>query len=95
MKPLIILALITFCLAPITSHAQVQWRNGYTHSNGKYVQGHYQTRSDGNRWNNYSTKGNINPFTGQKGTVAPYRIPSGSTYSRRRSSAGYSSRRAY
>ena len=28
---------------------------------------HYKTRKDGTRLNNYSTKGNVNPYTGKKG----------------------------
>ena len=28
---------------------------------------HYKTRKDGTRLNNYSTKGNINPYNGKKG----------------------------
>lgn len=33
-----------------------------------YVQGHYRSEADGNFWNNWSTKGNVNPYTGQPGT---------------------------
>lgn len=43
--------------------------------NGSYVQGHYQTAPDHNVYNNYSTQGNINPYTGQSGTVNPYTLP--------------------
>lgn len=41
---------------------------GYTRSNGTYVAPHY--RSDPNRTknDNFSTKGNINPYTGKPGT---------------------------
>lgn len=60
----------TMSLAAI-SHAQT-WVNGYTRSNGTTVQGHYRSNADGNRFNNYSTQGNTNPFTGQQGTVNPY-----------------------
>jgi hypothetical protein len=31
--------------------------------------------SDNNRLNNYSTQGNVNPYTGQMGTVNPYSQP--------------------
>ncbi len=48
----------------------------YTKSNGTYVQGHYQTSPDSNIYNNYSTRGNVNPYTGKEGTVNPYAIPS-------------------
>lgn len=52
------------------------WVNGYTRSNGTYVQGHYRSSPDNTRWNNYSTQGNVNPYTGQSGHVNPYRMPS-------------------
>jgi hypothetical protein len=43
--------------------------------NGTYVQGHYRTGADNNPYNNYSTQGNMNPYTGQSGTVNPYAMP--------------------
>ena len=39
----------------------------YIKKNGTYVMPHYKTRKDGTRLNNYSTKGNVNPYTGKKG----------------------------
>lgn len=35
---------------------------------GTYIPGHYRSAPDGSFSNNWSTKGNINPFTGQEGT---------------------------
>lgn len=42
--------------------------NGYTKSNGTYVEGHY--RSDANQYksDNFSSQGNSNPYTGEKGS---------------------------
>ncbi len=40
---------------------------GYTRSNGTYVSPSYKSKADSTRFNNYSTKGNSNPFTGKKG----------------------------
>lgn len=40
--------------------------------NGTYVQGYNRTAPDSNPYNNYSTQGNVNPYTGQQGTVNPY-----------------------
>lgn len=45
---------------------------GYTRSDGTYVQPHHSTNRDGDRNNNWSTKGNVNPYTGKPGTVEPY-----------------------
>ena len=41
---------------------------GYYKSNGTYVQPYYRSDPDGSTWNNWSTKGNINPYTGKRGT---------------------------
>ena len=42
--------------------------NGYTRSNGTYVPGHYRSSPNSNQRDNYSTYGNTNPYTGQRGT---------------------------
>jgi hypothetical protein len=44
---------------------------GYTRKDGTYVQPHYRSAPDGNRLNNWSTQGNMNPYTGQPGTRSP------------------------
>lgn len=44
----------------------------HVRSDGTYVQGHYRTNPDNNVYNNYSTKPNVNPYTGKQGTVDPY-----------------------
>ena len=45
--------------------------NGYMRSNGTYVEGHYQTNPNNTQTDNYSTRGNYNPYTGQEGTQNP------------------------
>ena len=50
--------------------------NGYTTRNGTYVAPHYRSNSDGLKYNNYSTRGNYNPYTGSKGyKSSDYRVP--------------------
>ena len=44
---------------------------GYTKKNGTYVQPHIRTNPNNTKMDNYSTKGNINPYTGKYGTVNP------------------------
>jgi hypothetical protein len=46
--------------------------NGYIKNDGTYVQPHMKSSPDGNVWNNWSTKGNVNHYTGQPGTKNPY-----------------------
>ena len=40
-------------------------------SNGTYTQGHYQTNPNHTQFDNYGTRGNYNPYTGQYGTRTP------------------------
>lgn len=44
-----------------------EYVNGYTRSDGRYVQGHYKTEANDRRWDNYSSQGNTNPYTGERG----------------------------
>lgn len=44
--------------------------NGYTKSNGTYVQGHYRSSQNSTNHDNYSTSGNYNPYTGSSGSRA-------------------------
>lgn len=69
----VIVVSVTLALAFAgTALAQGQhWVNGYYRSNGTYVQGHMQTNPDGNPYNNWSTRGNVNPYTGQPGYQNP------------------------
>lgn len=46
---------------------------GYYRKNGTYVQPHHRSNPNSSRFDNYSTKGNYNPYTGKKGTVNPYK----------------------
>lgn len=59
---------------------------GYVRSDGTYVAPHYRSAPDGNFGNNWSTIGNVNPYTGTPGTKA---YPSSNHGSRSSSSSGY------
>jgi hypothetical protein len=53
----------------IAAFAQGSTRvRGYTRRTGTYVQSHRRTRADRTQRNNWSTKGNVNPYTGKRGT---------------------------
>src|SRR5690554_5774806 len=45
----------------------VRQQNSYIKSNGTYVQSHYKTNSNRTNWDNLSTRGNYNPYTGTRG----------------------------
>jgi len=45
--------------------------SGYTRGNGTYVEPYHRTAPDSNPYNNYSTQGNVNPYTGQMGHKNP------------------------
>ena len=72
---------VAIALACFASAASAdQYVRGYTRQNGTYVQPHMQTNSNGNPFDNYSTRGNVNPYTGQIGTHNPHAVPPAPLY---------------
>lgn len=69
MKQLFLLASIAFstvCYAQTNpNHEHV---SGYTKKNGDYVAPHERSAPNRTQKDNYSTKGNTNPYTGKSGT---------------------------
>lgn len=61
---LMVLLAVSFVSVALAQDVRV---HGYTRSDGTYVQPHYRTQPDGNKFNNYSYPGNLNPHTGQIG----------------------------
>ncbi|MFA6554270.1 MAG: hypothetical protein WCS89_02065 [Candidatus Paceibacterota bacterium] len=45
----------------------------YKPSTGTYVSSYYKTSPNSTRLDNWSTKGNYNPYTGKKGYTSPYK----------------------
>lgn len=74
MKRIVIAVLAVSIAAPALAQSD-HYVRGYVRQDGTYVQPHMQTNPDGNPYNNYSTQGNVNPYTGQPGTVNPYAQP--------------------
>jgi hypothetical protein len=73
---------IAFLFAATTSFAQTStYVSGYTKSNGTYVQGYYRTTPNNTRNDNYSTVGNVNPYTGTYGTKPTTTYVPTTTYS--------------
>lgn len=74
-KLLLVLALFIGVLSfSVSAEARTTGVRGYYKpSTGKYVAPHYKTTPNRSKFDNYSTKGNYNPYSGKKGTVNPYR----------------------
>lgn len=67
-----LLAASAMAVLSTTAFAQQdQYVSPYMRRDGTFVEGYHRTAPDSNPYNNYSTKGNSNPWTGQAGTVAP------------------------
>jgi hypothetical protein len=76
MKKLIFSILVLFPLficvgASAQTNPSVTYVDGYVRSNGTYVPGHYKTMSNSTINDNFTTKPNVNPYTGKKGTIEP------------------------
>lgn len=60
---MIVSIFITLALS-VSAYTRVR---GYYRSNGTYVQPHYRTSPNSSFYDNWSTRGNYNPYTGSKG----------------------------
>jgi hypothetical protein len=68
MKYLIgIITLISLFFFTVTAINAYSRTKGYFKSNGTYVQPYYRSSPNSYKWDNWSSKGNINPFNGKKG----------------------------
>lgn len=83
-KILTIALLVSFMIGSMAPFAMARSVrvNGYYRSNGTYVSPYYRTSPDRSFSNNWSTKGNVNPYTGTPG-YKTY-TPSYKTYNYRR-----------
>jgi len=76
MKRLTFWFLLTVLSCPLSAWAQWapdQTVRGHSRQDGAFVQPYHRTVPDQDPYNNYSTRGNNNPWTGQSGTVNPER----------------------
>ncbi len=68
MKKIVILLLIMGLLLISSKQASAYVRTrGYLKKSGTYVMPHFKSNSNSFKWDNWSSKGNTNPFTGKKG----------------------------
>jgi len=65
MKKIMLFVVLAMC-APATAGAD-QWVNGHIRRDGTYVQGYHRSSPNRNRYDNYSSQGNTNPYTGKRG----------------------------
>jgi hypothetical protein len=71
MKRLVSFVACVALAAPALSQSS-HYVRGYVRKDGTYVAPHYQTNPDSSVLNNWSTRGNVNPYTGKVGTIDPY-----------------------
>lgn len=65
------LACIAFLAISVFAQGTTHVR-GTTRKNGTYVAPHERTKPNKTKLDNWSTKGNVNPRTGRRGTRNPY-----------------------
>lgn len=74
------LILLLFCLMMASvSFGYDVFVNGYYRHDGIYVAPHHRTSPDNTINNNWSTQGNVNPYTGRAGTIPQNPYQSGYT----------------
>mgnify|MGYP003392800953 CR=1 FL=1 len=74
------LLLVLAVLFTAVSMCYAGWVSGYTRSDGTYVNSYYRSDPNGTVTDNYSYKGNYNPYTGQEGTNYYRHSPSSEYY---------------
>lgn len=66
-------ALLLFVSAGSVEAKTISVRGYYKPSRSTYVMPSYRTSPNKTKLDNYSTRGNYNPYTGKTGTKNPYR----------------------
>lgn len=82
------LFMIMVALFLVASAVWAEWVNGYMRRDGTYVSGYNRSDADNTVTNNYSYKGNYNPYTGETGSNY-YRNSPTSQYYGTTGSSGY------
>lgn len=70
-----ILLIVSIAVASSAFAAGSKFNSGYIRKDGTYVQPHFKSAPNSTKFDNYSTRGNANPYTGKQGTVDPYAMP--------------------
>ena len=69
----LVLVIMGVGLLNVVEARTVSVKGYYKPSTGRYVAPSYRTSPNKTKIDNYSTKGNYNPYTGKKGYSNPYR----------------------
>lgn len=69
----LVLAILLFVSAGSAEAKTVRVKAYFKPSRGSYVMPSYRTSPNKTKFDNYSTKGNYNPYTGKVGAKNPYR----------------------
>lgn len=69
---LLSLTALVLVFAPLSTEAKtVKVKSYYKPSTGKYIHSYHKTSPNKTKIDNFSTKGNTNPYTGKKGSKKP------------------------
>ena len=68
----LVLSLLVIVSAAVTTVYADQSVKGYTKKDGTYVDPYKRSDPNGSKADNWSSKGNTNPYTGKEGTKDPY-----------------------
>jgi len=69
MRAILATALACLSIATSTISFADEFVRGYVRKDGTYVQPHYRSSPNRSTLDNYSTRGNVNPYTGERGSV--------------------------
>ncbi len=72
-KILYAVVIFAFLLLPMC-YAKVVSVKGSVSKTGVYKPPHFKTSPNKTKIDNWSTKDNVNPYTGKKGTIDPYKV---------------------
>lgn len=74
MRKTILVAIVILSFGSSICLAKTVGVKGSVSKTGVYKPPHFKTSPNTTKIDNWSTKGNVNPFTGKQGTVDPYKI---------------------
>ena len=68
---ILLITVLMFAGLSLTAEGAVRVRGYFKPSSGRYVMPSYRTSPNKYKFDNYSTKGNYNPYSGKKGYMSP------------------------